>query len=150
MEIVINACYGGFGLSPFATKELAKRKGKECYFFKYSLTEKTYTPISIEKAEESLIWCAYSVHDPQNYRLSERDDDGSYKSANERAAKILLDDYDNNRTDTDLIAVVKKFGEKVNSKLSKLKVVEIPDDVEWKIDDYDGFEHIAEKHRTWH
>jgi hypothetical protein len=28
-------------------------------------------------------------------------------------------------------------------------VIEIPDDVEWIIVDYDGMEHIAEKHRTW-
>jgi hypothetical protein len=32
---------------------------------------------------------------------------------------------------------------------SQLKVVEIPDGVEWEIAEYDGSEHIAEKHRTW-
>ncbi len=32
---------------------------------------------------------------------------------------------------------------------SELKVVEIPDDVEFFIKDYDGMEHVAEKHRTW-
>jgi len=29
-------------------------------------------------------------------------------------------------------------------------VLEIPDDVEFTIEDYDGSEHIAETHRTWH
>jgi hypothetical protein len=33
--------------------------------------------------------------------------------------------------------------------MAELEVVEIPDDVEWIIVDYDGMEHIAEKHRTW-
>ena len=28
--------------------------------------------------------------------------------------------------------------------------VEIPDDVEWQIEEYDGTEHISEKHRTWY
>ena len=28
-------------------------------------------------------------------------------------------------------------------------VVEIPDDVKWQIDDYDGYEWVAEQHRTW-
>jgi hypothetical protein len=28
-------------------------------------------------------------------------------------------------------------------------VVEIPDDVNWQVEEYDGMEHIAEKHRTW-
>jgi hypothetical protein len=30
-----------------------------------------------------------------------------------------------------------------------LEIVEIPDDVEYTIEEYDGLEHIAEKHRTW-
>jgi hypothetical protein len=30
-----------------------------------------------------------------------------------------------------------------------LKVVEIPFDVEWEIKEYDGWEHVAEAHRTW-
>lgn len=36
-----------------------------------------------------------------------------------------------------------------SSKHGSLKVVEIPDDVEWVIEDYDGLECVAEKHRTW-
>ena len=32
---------------------------------------------------------------------------------------------------------------------SDLKIVEIPDDVNWYIEEYDGLEHIAERHRTW-
>jgi hypothetical protein len=30
-----------------------------------------------------------------------------------------------------------------------LRIVEIPDGVEWHISEYDGIEHIAENHRTW-
>jgi len=32
---------------------------------------------------------------------------------------------------------------------SELKVVEIPDGVNWYIEEYDGLEHVAERHRTW-
>jgi hypothetical protein len=28
-------------------------------------------------------------------------------------------------------------------------VIEIPDDVEWEVEEYDGLEWVAEKHRTW-
>jgi hypothetical protein len=53
------------------------------------------------------------------------------------------------RTDKKLIKVVEEMGEMVNGRFSNLKIVEIPDDVEWQIDDYDGMETIHEKHRMW-
>ena len=37
----------------------------------------------------------------------------------------------------------------VGGDFSDLKVVEIPDDVNWYIEEYDGLEHVAERHRTW-
>ena len=37
----------------------------------------------------------------------------------------------------------------VDGVYSDLKVVEIPDDVNWYIEEYDGLEHVAERHRTW-
>ena len=48
-----------------------------------------------------------------------------------------------------LIALVEEMGERANSCYSRLAVVEIPDDVEWQIEEYDGTEWVAEKHRTW-
>ena len=37
----------------------------------------------------------------------------------------------------------------VGGTFSDLKVVEIPDDVNWYVAEYDGMEHVAERHRTW-
>lgn len=53
------------------------------------------------------------------------------------------------RADPDLIAVIEEFGSRADSNYSSLKIVEIPDDVDWFIDEYDGRETIHEKHRTW-
>lgn len=53
------------------------------------------------------------------------------------------------RDDSDLIAIVEELGRKADGAHARLKVVEIPADVEWHIAEYDGQEHIAEKHRTW-
>lgn len=53
------------------------------------------------------------------------------------------------RNDADLIAVVEELGGKANSSVSNIKIIEIPDDVEWGIEEYDGREWVAEKHRTW-
>jgi hypothetical protein len=41
------------------------------------------------------------------------------------------------------------MGTNANGMYSKLKIVEIPGDVDWEIGEYDGNEWVAEKHRTW-
>ncbi len=151
-KIVINTCFGGFSLSPLAVKELAKRKGKECYFFIHELKNGKFvnTSATIEQATEAFSFTAYSVPDPEAYNLDERDADGLYKSANERADKISLATRPDDRSDKDLIEVVEMLGEKANGSHAELKIVEIPDDVKWQIEEYDGSEHIAEQHRTWY
>lgn len=65
-----------------------------------------------------------------------------------------LDDPDdpfssNWRTDPKLIEVVERLGEEADGRFAMLEVVEIPDDVDWTICQYDGNEWVAEKHRTW-
>ena len=40
-------------------------------------------------------------------------------------------------------------GVKLDGQFSELKIVEVPDDVNWYIEEYDGMEHVAERHRTW-
>lgn len=89
MKIVINNCYGGFGLSDEACKELG---------------------ISNE----------YSYVDEIK------------------------------RNDKKLVAVVERLGsDRASGNGSELKVVNIPNGVEWEIIDYDGIETIHEKHRRW-
>ena len=48
-----------------------------------------------------------------------------------------------------LIKVVEELGVHANGHHALLKVVEIPYDVDWLIEEYDGMEWIAEHHRTW-
>jgi hypothetical protein len=65
--------------------------------------------------------------------------------------KANSDFYDRNipRDDAALVQVVEEMGVMANGAFAKLKIVKIPDDVEWQIDEYDGLEWVAEKHRTW-
>ncbi|MCK9429600.1 MAG: hypothetical protein M0R17_06310 [Candidatus Omnitrophica bacterium] len=51
-----------------------------------------------------------------------------------------------NRTDPLLIDAVETLKEKANGYHAKLKVVEIPDDINYVIDEYYGFEKIHELH----
>lgn len=53
------------------------------------------------------------------------------------------------RNDPCLIQTIEEFGDKANGWCAELMIVDIPDDVEWHIDEYDGWEHVAENHRTW-
>mgnify|MGYP003674481419 CR=1 FL=1 len=55
-----------------------------------------------------------------------------------------------NRDDEALVKCVETLGDKASGNSARLRIVEIPDDVEWKIEEYDGYEHVAEVHRTWH
>jgi len=48
-----------------------------------------------------------------------------------------------------LVAIVEALKERADGKYAKLKIVEIPDDVNWYIEEYDGNEWVAERHRTW-
>jgi hypothetical protein len=56
---------------------------------------------------------------------------------------------DIDREDTILVRVVELLGRSANGWAACLSVVEIPDGIEWQIDEYDGAEWVAEKHRRW-
>ena len=53
------------------------------------------------------------------------------------------------RDDPYLVQTVLELGEASHGAHADLKVVEVPADVDWEIDEYDGREWVAEKHRTW-
>lgn len=57
--------------------------------------------------------------------------------------------YDIARDDPYLVSVVQELGEDANGIFANLKIVEVPADVDWYVDEYDGREWVAEKHRTW-
>ena len=57
--------------------------------------------------------------------------------------------YDIPRDCPDLVAMVEEGGTDVNGTYSDLKVVNVPENVNWYIEEYDGMEHVAERHRTW-
>lgn len=54
------------------------------------------------------------------------------------------------RTDPKLIELMETKGsEWCSGDYANLKIVEIPDDVNYYISDYDGMEAVEEAHRTW-
>jgi len=53
------------------------------------------------------------------------------------------------RTSKFLVEAVEELGEKANTWASRLKVVEIPDGVDYYIDEYDGIESVHQTHESW-
>jgi hypothetical protein len=121
MKVVINRCFGGFGISNVAFEKLLTLKG-----------------IEFDKV-------------PAKWPMRGNDSD-YYKAGSEHSDATYLSEYEfyEQRNDPDLIAVIEELGDDANGWASELAIVEIPDDVEWHIDEYDGREHVAENHRTWY
>jgi hypothetical protein len=69
-----------------------------------------------------------------------------YKARTGKEFKMRDDDI-SFRTDKIMIDILKNRVEEIES---YIEVLEIPDDVDWIVCEYDGVEWIAEKHRTWH
>ena len=140
MKIAINVSHGSFGLSPEAIKLYCKKSGIPCYFFNidFSKKEDKYTSILVptDSPTGALRWRAFTVQNP-----SEQKD----------PYKFLIDDNfkDDQRSNRFLIETIEELGEKANGSFSKLKIVDVPDDVKWHIAEYDGWEWIAENHRIW-
>jgi len=57
--------------------------------------------------------------------------------------------YDISRDDPALVQTVEELGDAADDNYAQLRIADVPDDVEWYIDEYDGIETVREQHRTW-
>lgn len=135
MKIVVNHCYGGFSLSSEAVIRLIERKSS---LIKTSPAEEWLGDII------SMDWKEIKLRDDFTTNALIRDvllkDDIIYQD--------IARDYEK-RSHPDLIALVEELGPNINGRFAKLEIVEIPDGLNWIIDDYDGMETIHEAHRSW-
>ncbi len=54
-----------------------------------------------------------------------------------------------NRDDPILIQVIEELGDESSKIPGEIKIIQIPDHIDWAIKDYDGLEYIVEKHKSW-
>lgn len=147
MKIVINTCFGGFGLSAKAIKRYAELKSWECYFF-----DNNENQITLEEAGETWLSHAYKVPnppkspDPEDWCEMTEEQRSEF---NRKYEEVAIIERSIERNDPILVQVVEELGNAASGTYADLSIVEIPDDVQWQIEEYDGSEHIAEKHRTW-
>lgn len=160
MKIVINKCFGGFSLSAKAIARLAELQGRMAYFFVRDLRgpggfNSPLKPVSVEEADarSTFMFHAYDVPNP-NEVLPDQSNWNSLSMKDRIEQNRIydlhsLDCRPDNRSDALLVQVVEELGDAANGKHAELAVVEIPDGVEYVIEEYDGNETIAEAHRTW-
>ncbi len=139
-RVVINNCHGGFGLSNDAVLRYL---------------ELSSVPVWCEE-QNSLIPFKYWLVPPGPNRLSDPSSDEwadmtiqERQAHNQAYSKQVFYDREVPRDDPFLVRTVLELGKMANGRCAELKVVEIPEDVDWIIEEYDGLEWIAERHRTW-
>jgi len=141
VKVILNKCYGGFHPSVEAYRLYAKKKGIEVYPYIMDYVS-GFSRVRYKKAddcENDNMWVQYFTRDfGENVEIGNDD--------YEKYALVLRDDY---REDPVLVEVVEELGDKASSNVSNLVVVEIPDGMEYVIDDYDGAETLHQKVREW-
>lgn len=145
MKIVINKCFGGFGLSKAAYEKLIEWGVPVRKYIEQRRNETTglYEKEPLNDGEV--------IFDRELTPASEGAVAAIYhKYRGTTALSRYWDGWTReHRTHPMVVRVVEKLGEAASGPLSELAVVEIPDGTEYEISDYDGREHIAEAHRTW-
>ena len=68
-----------------------------------------------------------------------------YKQRSENKEDLPKYSSDVRRDDPVLVSIVEGLGEEVNDRWSCLEVIEVPDEYDYYIHDYDGLEHIVLK-----
>lgn len=142
-KIVINVCFGGFGLSDKAFERLIELGMKVTRYKSDHRYEDPKAEI-VDMNDTSLLKSAGKSHFGKKYSFTHYD---TYKDGSEGDG---LYGYGSGlRTDPRLIQVVKELGEDANGDCAKLKIVEVPDDIHWHIEEYDGNESVHEDHQFW-
>lgn len=139
MKVVINKCYGGFGLSHEAQLRYLELAGKKVWVMSQEHEALLGPLYSLVAPEQRL----NDTHNWHEMTIDER------KEYNRKYSEQTFNDSDLKRDDPLLVRVVEEMGGGANGRSSSLKIVEIPDGVEWEIEEYDGNEWVSEAHRTW-
>jgi len=141
MKIVVNKCFGGFALSDKAIRRILQIKEKGCYLYtqtmyKHREGKNKYERVGLDEKSKGFI--TYTFTEDQGDSFENFPKDGGY-----------FYEGDLPRTDAALIQAVEELGKEANGSHADLEVIEIPDGIEWELNEYDGIESIHEKHRSW-
>jgi hypothetical protein len=137
MKIVLNGCYGGFGLSYEAMYLYILAKGQTQYLYAEVHTGNTskqlprYKLVSLDEVRQLnnnilYVWCTPTYQGD---------------TVNDRLRDILIAS-NIDREDPDLVSVVEVMGDAASGRFACLEIHEVPDGTLYKIDNYDGIESL--------
>ena len=115
-KIVVNGCFGGFGLSDVAVRRYAEIAGITLYQEDSSFGLTMWYRVPKEEYDAMTDWQAQN-----DAYFSPRDIE---------------------RTDPVLVQVVEELGERANGSYASLYIVEVPEGTRYRIDEYDGTESV--------
>lgn len=142
MKIAINKCFGGFSLSNQAIKRYLELKEKECYFYKqtkyhYKDGYDKWTKVNNAMNESNFNTTTFIKDMGDSFTEWPKDNSYSFYERNVQ------------RNDPALIQTIEELKDEANGQCANLKVIEIPDDINYKITEYDGMETVEEVHKSW-
>ena len=136
-KVILNKCYGGFDVSDKAYQLYAKKKGLE--LFKYDMEFRDKRVLYKKSTKRDNLFSDYFTKDlGEGGEISDEDYNKHHLCLKRE-----------NREDPILIEVVEELGKEANGRCGNLIVVEIPKDLNYVIDDYDGIETLHEKVQEW-
>ena len=131
MKIILNKCYGGFDVSDEAYELYAEKRGISLYRY--------WDDYKNKKMHKGSGLITY-------YFTKDFGDNVESDKIDWTAHLYLNSDH---RDDPTLIEVVEELGKKASGRYGDLVVVEIPDGMDYVIDEYDGIETLHEKVQMW-
>ncbi len=135
-KVVYNACYGGFSLSHEAIMRYAELKGIKVWPEPY----KDFPSLGFE------YWIVPPEGRPKllakdEWRTASHDERVASNEAHEKTT--LASTRDLKRSDPVLAQVVEELGAKANGMCAELRIVDLPEGTQYRIDEYDGRETVA-------
>lgn len=141
-KVILNKCYGGFDVSDKGYQLYAKKKGLELFRYEMVLNNShsdwQYRKLGKDEEQNGLT---------VNYFTKDLGDIVEISDENWNKYSLCL--RDNHREDSILIEVIEELGEEASGRFGNLVVVEIPDDLDYVIDEYDGIETLHERVQEW-
>lgn len=147
-KVILNKCYGGFNPSSTAYLKYAEKKNIELFKYNYEVIVNNKSSLgddiklfksSSTNHQRGNMWTLWLTKDFGDSVTVSWSDIVSYSLK-------LNDDM---REDATFIEVVEELKDEASDCASHLVVVEIPDDLDYVIDDYDGYEKLHQRVQEW-